>query len=583
MQRASELRALQQLHGQLAEALQQGDWARLGEIDSLIRTCLKLLAGLDIAERRRPQDGRLRLTVDDREHDARVSTLPGIDGEKLVLRLLASATDVPAVDALGLDAVQQDALLGALQAPSGLVLVTGPTGSGKTTTLYAGLKHVATAERNVVTLEDPVEVRLPGATQVQVNERAGLTFGTGLRAVLRQDPDVVLVGEIRDRETADLALKAAMTGHLVLATLHTRSAVGALGRLVEMGCDPAVVAASVTLVVAQRLLRAPCGGCARRTPPSVRTLHLLGLRPEDVHASRSVLGTGCRACSGTGYAGRTGVFEVLGMTSTLRGHLAASGPGDELAAEARRTGHRELRDAALDLAAAGVTSYEEVLRTTQATADGEQRCGSCTRGVSSSMIVCPWCAADLHPATCGGCDKVLDERWGVCPWCRASTTADADADPVTVPAQRDAEPGRVRVEGSVRPDASAPTRPVVLVVDDDEVVLAVASAVLEPVAVPVTASTAADALDAVRRGGVDAVVLDHALPDGQGLDLLRRLREDAATADLPVVVVSGSDEETLVLQAERAGADGFLRKPVTPDGLVTAVRMLLGVGEAALH
>ena len=243
---------------------------------------LKIVSGLDIAERRLPQDGRTRLTVDGIVVDARVSTLPSVHGEKVVIRLLASGDTIPSVAQLGLDESQLDALLTGTLAPQGLVLITGPTGSGKTHTLYSVLSHVTTPDKNVVTLEDPVEIQLPGITQVQTNERAGLTFSNGLRSILRQDPDVVLVGEVRDGETAGLALQASMTGHLVLTTLHTNDAVSALTRLVDMGVEPFLIASSLTLVVAQRLVRRPCADCAEPYMPSTRVLALLGITEADL-------------------------------------------------------------------------------------------------------------------------------------------------------------------------------------------------------------------------------------------------------------------------------------------------------------
>ena len=229
---------------------------------------IKIMAGLDIAERRVPQDGRTRIKVDDHELDTRVSTLPALHGEKVVIRILTRPDGVAPLDGLGLEPAQLDAFRRALQVPQGLVLITGPTGSGKTSTLYSAINEAMSPEKNVVTLEDPVEVQLPGITQVQVNPKAGLTFESGLRSVLRQDPDVVLVGEVRDPQTAELALKAALTGHLVLTTLHTSSAVAALTRLVDMGVAPFLVASSLTAVVAQRLVRVPCATCAEPYVPS---------------------------------------------------------------------------------------------------------------------------------------------------------------------------------------------------------------------------------------------------------------------------------------------------------------------------
>ena len=325
-----------------------------------IASRLKIVSGLDIAERRLPQDGRNRFTVDGSPVDARVSTMPAIHGEKVVVRLLTRPDQVPSLDAVGLTAAQLAELRRAVAAPQGLVLITGPTGSGKTSTLYSALAEVDTAERNVVTLEDPVEVQVPGITQVQIHERAGLTFGRALRAVLRQDPDVVLVGEIRDRETAELAVRAALTGHLVLSTLHTNSSASALTRLVDMGVEPFMVASSLTAVVAQRLVRRPCPGCLVDDRPEPALLRALEMDPSGLDGASPARGTGCSECGQTGYRGRLGVFEVLPVDHHLR-RVLGSDPSERAVTEAM-TGMMTLRDAALVHALAGRTTFEEVAR-----------------------------------------------------------------------------------------------------------------------------------------------------------------------------------------------------------------------------
>jgi type IV pilus assembly protein PilB len=240
---------------------------------------LKIVSGLDIGERRLPQDGRTRIAVDGQLVDARVSSLPSVHGEKVVIRLLAPAERLQPLADVGLDPDQLADLRRVLQTPQGLVLLTGPTGSGKTSTLYSALQEIHTPDRNIVTLEDPVEVQIPGLTQVQVHERSGLTFSRGLRAVLRQDPDVVLVGEVRDTETAELAMRASLTGHLVLTTLHTNSAVSSINRLVDMGLEPFMVGSALSAVVAQRLVRRPCAACAVPDRPDPALLLSLGVDP----------------------------------------------------------------------------------------------------------------------------------------------------------------------------------------------------------------------------------------------------------------------------------------------------------------
>jgi type IV pilus assembly protein PilB len=321
---------------------------------------LKIVSGLDIAERRLPQDGRTRISVDGQHVDARVATIPSIHGEKVVVRLLARADQVPPLDGLGLEPDQLAVLRHALSAVQGLVLITGPTGAGKTSTLYSALEDVHSPERNIVALEDPVEVQMAGITQIQVHERSGFTFSRGLRAVLRQDPDVILLGEIRDSETAGLAVRASLTGHLVLTTLHTNSAVSAMTRLVDMGVEPFMVASSLTAVVAQRLVRRPCQGCLVPDDPDPALLESLGVDAGLLAGATPRRGEGCTECGQSGYRGRTGIYEVLLVDQHLRRVLGRD--PTERAIVGAATGLRTLRDAALARALAGETTFEEVAR-----------------------------------------------------------------------------------------------------------------------------------------------------------------------------------------------------------------------------
>ncbi|GAA4972376.1 GspE/PulE family protein [Kineococcus glutinatus] len=325
---------------------------------------IKIISGLDISERRIPQDGRTRITVDGAAIDCRVSTLPSLHGEKIVIRLLTRGDAVPSLDSLGFEPEQLATFERALSVPQGLVLITGPTGSGKTNTLYAAIHATMSPEKNIVTLEDPVEVQLPGITQVQVHAKVGMTFAAGLRSILRQDPDIVLIGEVRDTETAELALKASMTGHLVLTTLHTNSAVAALTRLIDMGAAPFLVASSLTASIAQRLVRKPCDSCADGYIPDEQTLVLLGLTIEDILDATPLKGTGCPDCGGTGYRGRTAVYEVLDVDPDMRNILMRDPSEAALLEQARRTGMLTLRDSALLKAMRGETTFEEVVRVT---------------------------------------------------------------------------------------------------------------------------------------------------------------------------------------------------------------------------
>ncbi len=379
---------------------------------------IKIMSGLDIAVRRRPQDGRSRIELDGKTLDTRVSTLPTMHGEKVVLRLLARAADIPSLSAVGLTARQLPVLRGALASPQGLVVICGPTGSGKTSTLYAALNEVSDIGHNIVTLEDPVELQLPGISQVQVHEASGLTFARGLRSILRQDPDIILVGEARDTETAEMALQASLTGHLVLTTLHTNNAVSAITRLVEMGADPHLLASSLTLVAAQRLVRTPCDACAAPYAPDVDVLHQLGLIPADLDAGSPRRGAGCGHCGDSGYRGRAGIFEMLPVTEAMREVLHETPTEAAVTTAARAAGLRTLRAEAVARAMAGLTTFEEALRVTHADADVGLRCPACTRGIGLEMVACPWCAADLDTGRCADCRRVLQPEWRLCPWCR---------------------------------------------------------------------------------------------------------------------------------------------------------------------
>jgi general secretion pathway protein E len=323
---------------------------------------VKVMARLDIAERRLPQDGRIPLRVAGRDVDVRVSVVPTVFGERVVLRILDRATGLLDLGQLGLAPDTRAGVERLLGHGHGILLVTGPTGSGKTTTLYAALHHLATGERNIVTIEDPVEYLLPGIAQMQVLPRIDLTFASGLRAVLRQDPDVILVGEIRDRETVVIAMQAALTGHLVLSTLHTNDAAGALTRLADMGTEAFLVASSVLAILAQRLVRRPCRACSTEGPPTAEERRVLGAAAPDVlrHA-----GAGCPTCRGTGYRGRLAIHELLVLDDRVRALVMARADAATVRRHATTHGTATLRDDGIDKARAGLTTVAEVLRATQ--------------------------------------------------------------------------------------------------------------------------------------------------------------------------------------------------------------------------
>jgi type II secretory ATPase GspE/PulE/Tfp pilus assembly ATPase PilB-like protein len=324
---------------------------------------VKLLASLDIAERRVPQDGRIRARLEERELDLRVSSVPTLHGESVVLRLLDRGGQPVGLEELGMAPDELGAFRRLAERPHGILLATGPTGSGKTTTLYAALGLRDARQEKVITVEDPVEYHLTGVTQVPVNAKAGVTFGSTLRSILRQDPDVLLIGEMRDTETALIAVQAAVTGHLVFSTLHTNDAVGALARLVNLGVQPYMVAAALEGVLAQRLVRRICPECRERYNPDPESVALLAERPVGRVALER--GRGCGACRETGYRGRTGIFELLHVTDEVRQALAQPESASRLRELARSQGMTTLRRDGWRKVQAGITTVEEVLRVTQ--------------------------------------------------------------------------------------------------------------------------------------------------------------------------------------------------------------------------
>ena len=332
-----------------------------------VTTRLKVLAKLDIAERRKPQDGRISLNAAaaGRMLDIRVATLPTVEGEKVVMRLLDKSRRAPTLEELGLSDAMRDQLAEIIAKPTGALLVTGPTGSGKSTTLYASLTQINRPEINIITVEDPVEYRLAGVNQVQINQRAGLTFASALRSILRSDPDVVMVGEIRDGETAKISIEAALTGHFVLSTLHTNDAPSTITRLNEMGVEPFLTGAAVTGVIAQRLARKLCSHCCEMYQPSVDELLQSRVSPEVAMASDGMVfyrKRGCPRCNQTGYKGRVGIYQLLTMTESIAQLAVSRASRDEIEREAIGAGMKTLWDDGLAKVAAGLTSVEELAR-----------------------------------------------------------------------------------------------------------------------------------------------------------------------------------------------------------------------------
>ncbi len=333
------------------------------KIQNAVISRIKIMSELNIAERRLPQDGRFQMRVDEKDIDIRVSTIPTAHGENIVMRILDKSNLIVNVDDLGFTQNAQEQFTKALGSPNGIILVTGPTGSGKTTTLYSALHSINDMEKNIVTIEDPIEYRLPIIRQSQVISKIGMTFAAGLRSILRQDPDIIMVGEIRDSETATVAVQAALTGHLVLSTLHTNDAPGSINRLIEMGVEPFLVSSSINAVVAQRLIRRICTKCKTSYTATEAMVKQLRLQPGKDYTFYK--GQGCRTCKDTGYKGRLAIFEILTMNDTIRDMILEKGSPVQIRNSALKSGMKSLRQDGIIKAVNGLTSIEEVLHSTQ--------------------------------------------------------------------------------------------------------------------------------------------------------------------------------------------------------------------------
>ena len=323
------------------------------------------MAGMDIAEKRLPQDGRIKIALDKKELDLRVSSLPGIHGESIVMRILDKSSFLVGLEDLGFLPEERKEFEKLISMPNGMILVTGPTGSGKTTTLYTTLSHINQKERKIITIEDPVEYQLDGINQVQVKPQIGLTFAGGLRSMLRQAPDIIMVGEIRDLETAQIAIQSALTGHLIFSTLHTNDAVSAIARLVDMGIKNYLVVSTVQGILAQRLVRTLCSSCREAYKPTEGEIRILSLTPEEESGLELYRSKGCPSCGDTGFKGRVGIYELFIMTDEIREMILDNASNSEVLKKARQTGMKTLKEDGIEKVKRGYTTVQEVMRVTQ--------------------------------------------------------------------------------------------------------------------------------------------------------------------------------------------------------------------------
>jgi len=511
---------------------------------------IKIMSSLDIADRLRPQDGRARVAVNGQPVDLRVSTLPAQLGEKVVIRILDSRGTVKSLDTLGLNPGEAEAIRRLLENHEGILLVTGPTGSGKTTTLYSCINQIKSEGVNIVTVEDPVEYRIQGIVQVQVQEKAGLTFASALRSILRQDPNVVLVGEIRDKETAQIAVQASLTGHLVLSTLHTNDAANAVTRLVDIGVEAYKIAASLRGVVAQRLMRKLCTTCKEvwmEAPPE----RLRRWIPKGTPLYRAA---GCPDCAMTGYRGRFSILEILTMGPELERRIAAGEAADRISEAAKRGGMKSLWDSGLAHVTRGESTIEELTRVVDIPSDE-----------SAEPLAEP--ARPGAPSRASG--AVTDIP-------RGSPAVAVIPEPV----------GSFTTRFDLLEETVTPTRrsgvhgqPVskVLLVDDEDSLRKVMRDLLERDGYFVAeARDGVQALDQVDRVGPDIIVLDLNLPGLDGYGVLSHLRSRPATANIPVIVLTAKGDEDNEVRVFELGADDFLTKPFRARALSARLEAVLG-------
>ncbi|MDQ3519454.1 MAG: type II/IV secretion system protein [Gemmatimonadota bacterium] len=499
---------------------------------------IKIMSGLDIADRLRPQDGRARVAVNQMPVDLRISTLPASHGEKIVIRILDSRGMVLSFERMGLHPEELERINELLQSREGFILVTGPTGSGKTTTLYSALKSIQARGVNIITVEDPVEYRIAGIVQVQVHEKANLTFASALRSILRQDPDVVLVGEIRDRDTASIAIQASLTGHLVLSTLHTIDAASSITRLADIGVDAYKIAAALKGIIAQRLLRRLCLACREPSTDEIPE-RLRQWLPEGSLHYRPV---GCPDCATTGYRGRVAVVEILMVSRDVERRISAGEPSERIAEAARERGMKSLWDSGIGHVLVGNTSLDEVLRVLDIPIDRRA-----VPDKAGAVAKAPPSAGALPPT---------------------DTLVKAVREPTGQAFEL--------IEGIVPSATQVAALPSVLLVEDEEPLRRVLRDVLQREGFTVLeASNGARALAEIDRSAPDLVMLDLNLPDIDGYEVLRRLRARPGTAATRVLVLTAQGDEESEVKVFEAGADDYLTKPFRARALTARIRALV--------
>lgn len=511
---------------------------------------IKILSNLNIAETRKPQDGKAKVEHDGASVDLRISILPTNFGEKVVIRILDKRKAKVSFQQLGLTGKNLEMLEKCFSKHQGMILVTGPTGSGKTTTLYAALNRIRNTTNNILTIEDPIEYMIEGINQVQVNEKAGITFASALRSFLRQDPDVILVGEIRDHETAEIAIQAALTGHLVLSTLHTNDSIATITRLVDMGIDIYKVSSSLEGVIAQRLVRTLCPNCKVEKEPDdaekklLPFIRKLGLEPKFYKAE------GCSHCGFSGYKGRMGVYEILLLSEKLKDLIASGASVMQIRKAARQDGFHSLYEDALRLIAEGKTDYNEVLRVIN---PGE---------ISDSPAVGEEAAKAKASQPTGG------EQ--------ADPAAEESSDTLRMPAPPPATPQNTTADSLPSPSEEEKP-PTVLLVEDSAGMRKMVRVMVQKKTDwnLLEAENGVEALEIVAKQRPDLIVLDIMMPKMNGYEFLKHLRKDLSTAAIPVLVLTALNGSENEVKSFEMGADDYLSKPYNPNVLLARVKRLL--------
>ena len=526
-QKASDIHIEPQKDAVVIRYRVDGIMREIMQIDKQVHTSLvsriKIISNMDISIRRKPQDGRAQVKFGEERYDLRVSTIPATYGEKVTIRILNPAGGGMSIEELGFSERDLRMFQEAISKPQGIILVTGPTGSGKSSTLYTALRKLNTPEVNIVTVEDPVEFDIPGINQVQINPKAGITFAAGLRSILRQDPDIVMVGEIRDSETAAIAFQAAQTGHLVLSTLHTNDAPSAVTRLLDMGIDSFIIADSLVCVIGQRLVRGICPKCKAVDPLSPKIVEQLKsyypLEPQQ----KFWKGLGCEDCQFTGYARRMGIFEVLMITPSIREILDKNVSGVQIRKVAEREGFTTLSKDGISKAVRGLTTIEEVMRVAPPELEEDPE-----------KVVAP-----LPP--------------------KAPSVVETP-EPVTPESKESGESGPIKI----------------LIVDDNIVILKVLRGILESSGYTViSAADGKEALKAVHLEKPDLIITDYMMPEMDGKELIQKLKAQLATRYIPIIMLTSKDEVDSEVEVIDAGADDYLVKPANPKRLLARIKRLL--------